>query len=99
MSQVFETQVELVTHVCIECGTVFALNWTMERQRRLNHQTFYCPNGHQMAYRAQTEAEKWKEKADQHLTTIYRRENDIAALENSNRALRAQITKLKKRGK
>lgn len=35
---------------CAQCGVVFAIPDTMERTRRADSQSFFCPNGHSMIF-------------------------------------------------
>lgn len=35
---------------CPNCGVIFAMPDDLERQRRKDHNWFYCPNGHSMSY-------------------------------------------------
>jgi hypothetical protein len=49
---------------CAGCSLPFGVTSTFERQRRDDHRTFYCPNGHNNFYPHETENEKLKRKAE-----------------------------------
>ena len=88
---------ELVTETCISCGIQFAVPPEYVRHLRETHRTFYCPNGHNMYYPAQTEEERLRKqllRADREIGDL--REAKYQAEKQLNGAL-GQITKLKKR--
>jgi len=43
---------------CCACGIIFAVTALHEKNLRRTHDTFYCPNGHQQIFKAQTDAER-----------------------------------------
>jgi hypothetical protein len=45
---------------CCSCGVAFAIPTEMDTRLRKTHAAFYCPNGHQQWYCAQTEEERLK---------------------------------------
>lgn len=60
-----ESQKVLITLeqiVCVSCGVVYGLSSKFARDRRDDHATFYCPNGHSQWYPGETEAEKLKKQ-------------------------------------
>ena len=88
---------ELEEEVCITCGIVFAIPENYKRRLQETHKTFYCPNGHNMYFPAETEAEKLQrllkqagEKNDQLNAETYQLNRQL------NGAL-AEISKMKKR--
>lgn len=44
-------EVEFTRIRCITCDISFYVTKFWQEQRRINHQIFYCPNGHAMWYR------------------------------------------------
>lgn len=44
-----------VVETCISCGCTFALPQTYQYQRRQDHLSFYCPNGHSQCYLADSD--------------------------------------------
>lgn len=89
---------------CANCHMNFGVMPFFERQRRDDHQTFYCPSGHHNYYDGQSEAERLKAERD---TAIRQRDaarvsRDAArdqadAAERRRRAAKGQLTKTKKR--
>jgi len=73
-----QTYVETLTVLtcCHEkCGVTFAFTQSFERQRRDDHETFYCPNGHEQHYYVDNE----KEKLRKELAAAQRRNNSLAS--------------------
>jgi hypothetical protein len=104
----FQTNVQLVTEECCNCGMVFGVPSNIIERRRQDHQRFYCPAGHGQSYTSESEAEQLKrqlrEAEARHERQIAqerarreRAEGDAMDLANSNRALKGVATKLKKR--
>ena len=52
------------TLTCSECGVPFALEAGYMRQRRDDHGTFHCPNGHRQYYPGKSDAERERERAE-----------------------------------
>lgn len=59
-----EVVVILQQLTCGTCGVVYGLSSKFRSERRNDHQTFYCPNGHTQWYPGETEAEKLKKQLD-----------------------------------
>jgi len=51
---------ELSTEVCCSCGVVFAMPTDMQRRRRNDHNSFFCPAGHSQRYVGETEEDRLK---------------------------------------
>jgi hypothetical protein len=88
---------------CANCGIVFAIPETLERRRREDGASWYCPNGHTMVFR-ETELHKAKERAElleRRLTFAQdqRRAAEAEALHERRRAAaaRGQLTKMRNR--
>lgn len=88
---------------CPECGIVFGIPKAMERRRRKDGMTFYCPNGHPMSW-YETEADKERakrERAEQRLAheRAMRDQAEAEAAHEKRRraAAQGQVTKMKKR--
>lgn len=58
MSAVLQFELELNAIACSACGVTFGVPADFKRNRRKDHQVFYCPNGHNQFYPQETEAEK-----------------------------------------
>lgn len=87
----------LSTLECSECGVLFAIGSRFMEERRADHETFYCPNGHTQYYPQKSEAEmlrqqlKWAESSAQ----SWRDQAETA--EHRRRAEKAAKTRLKNR--
>lgn len=57
-------EVEFADCCCSQCGINYYVPDNWQRKRREQHDTFYCPNGHAQHFPHETEAEKYKRKAD-----------------------------------
>lgn len=51
-----------VTMECGECGVEFCMPDRLYEERKEDHQTFYCPNGHPRYFPGKSEKEKLREK-------------------------------------
>lgn len=49
---------------CCSCGVAFGLTATLERERRRDHASFYCPNGHSQGYMAKSDVQLANEERD-----------------------------------
>lgn len=67
---------------CASCGIIFAFSKEMTDMRRRDHQWFFCPNGHQMAYQGPSDIERAQAatKRAQQLLEMERGEKDRARL-------------------
>lgn len=80
---------EMSPTVCGECGTAFAIPRRLEEQRRRDHKTFYCPNGHSLIYRGKSKEEILQDDLERE------RRHQRTTLRLS--AARGQVTKIKNR--
>ena len=62
MGQAFKFTDELTSIDCPHCGVVFAVPSTLEGDLRNSHRSFFCPNGHSLSFKGETEAEKLKKQ-------------------------------------
>ena len=58
---------------CIACGMAFGMPSAVEKGRRRDHKSFYCPNGHGQHYAAENEEEKLRRQ----LTDAMARETSL----------------------
>jgi hypothetical protein len=90
--------VELITEECCACGVLFAFPTTLRERLLADHsRNFYCPNGHSQRYLGKTEADKQRERAERLERQVANLDEDLRSAYASNRAIRGQVTKLKKR--
>lgn len=89
-----------VTIACYKCGVVFAVEHTLQGFWLRDKTEFYCPNGHNQSYTEST-AERIKRELTAQLDTAKRdAEWERVRAKNAEqreRAMKGQITKLKKR--
>ncbi len=85
-------QLELRTQTCCNCGVMFAMETSYDKQLRETHKTFYCPNGHGQSYTGKTEAEKLRDelkRKEQELANKVREALDLSSsLYSANQKLK-----------
>lgn len=99
-----ETQTTLELQTCAACGITFGAPEFFFGQRRGDHRSFYCPNGHSLSFPQQSEAEKAQAEAAKY-KQLWQKEQRYAADVVSERnaaqrqlsATKGQITKLRQR--
>lgn len=57
-----QTTVRLDLVCCSQCGIEFGLPVAYKQERREDHATWYCPNGHPQYFPAESEAEKLRKR-------------------------------------
>lgn len=62
MSMTLQTTVSFETQECIKCGVTFAITTLYEQERRRDHASFYCPNGHGQLYPGKSDVEQLREE-------------------------------------
>ena len=68
-----QTVIETVNTLhCPNCGMLFGITEDFEKRRRDDHADFYCPRGHSMSYKAETEAERLKRQLQQRTDELSR---------------------------
>jgi hypothetical protein len=94
----------LVTTTCASCAIVFAVPEQWDNERREDHKGFYCPNGHSLVYKGESEAEKLQRQLDAERARVdmlrqetKRQKATIDAERRSHAATKGQLTKTKKR--
>jgi hypothetical protein len=104
----FNVTIELVTEECCNCGVLFGIPVDMQRRRRNDHQSFYCPHGHPQHYDSESAEEQLRrelrEAEARHAKQLaqeaerrQRAEEDAMNLAQRNRALTGEVTKARKR--
>ena len=56
---------QLQAEFCVDCGVPFGVDREYARERKRDHRTFYCPNGHGQHWPQKTDAEKERERREQ----------------------------------
>lgn len=103
-SHTIEGTIDLFVTDCARCGVIFAITSALEARRREDHGDFYCPNGHVMAFRGETEADKIQKQLDMEKRRHgWTRESLEASREVAKsadyraRAAKGQLTKMRNR--
>ena len=96
MSELITTRVSLWC-ACIKCGIGVYGPASYESKRRRDHETFYCLNGHSQYFTAKSDIERERQRRE-----LAERERDntrrfLRTEENSHRATRGHLTRVKKR--
>lgn len=95
-----------VTQVCCHstCGIAFAVPSTWDAQKRNDHTSFYCPNGHKQSYTGMSETEKLRLERDRLAQRIAQRDDEVArqrdlrlGVERRLNATRGVVTRIKNR--
>jgi len=91
------THVTLEPITCYLCGVAFGVPAHLKEKRLNDHRSFFCPNGHEQHYTGPTEADKLRKQLE---TANYSRafyERRLGEEVRSKRAVRAHLTKAKKK--
>lgn len=73
-AKAFEEFVQFQVQACCECGVVFAIPGGMYAQRLRDHKLFYCPNGHRLCFRDDTDVDRLKRELERERATRLRAE-------------------------
>lgn len=106
-----DVTVTLAAHTCGQCGIIFGMTEKYIADRKNDHETWYCPNGHARAFTGQSEAERLRDELarEKHRTeqATARAEDEARrrrlvieqkdAVERSLRATKAVVTRTKKK--
>lgn len=96
---------ELVAVICCECGVRFGVTHMLHAFRQRDGEVFYCPNGHVQHYK-KTDLDRAKEEIERLNRLVGVRvdhaddvEQNLAATQRQNAALRGVITRMKNQRK
>jgi hypothetical protein len=93
--------VNAVQKTCPVCGVVFCLPECFDEERREDHATWYCPNGHPLHYPAESPKEReirlLKESVGRRDRQLAGRADEIAALRTEVRSLRSRLAWARRR--
>ncbi len=86
---------------CCTCGMCFSVPSDWEAQRRAKHDTFYCPNGHNLSFPGETRAEKAERELEaakkRHAVDLEWQRSRREAAERSAAAHKGKVTEIKNR--
>lgn len=77
---------------CSQCGIRFAVPAAWVQQRREDHTSWYCPNGHSQHWPQETDAEKWRREAQRLKQQLAQKDDEIAAAELRTRKLTKRVS-------
>jgi hypothetical protein len=97
MPVVVTTEIGLKVIECSYCSMPFATSESWERQRRRDHKTFYCPNGHAQYFAGKSDVEKAQEKARDERERAARLQAELDQTEASLAATKGVVTKQRKK--
>jgi hypothetical protein len=89
MTFVVDQKVEMDSSTCCECGIRSYVPASFKAERRSDHRTFYCPNGHAQHFPQQSETERLRKELSQAEIEKSRLARDLEAKSKSL----AQVTK------
>jgi hypothetical protein len=99
-----DVAISLDTMTCGECHITFAVPASLKAKRMEDHQSWYCPNGHQRHFVGQSEADKLRDQlarekasSDQIKASRDYWIEKQSATERSLRATKAVVTRTKKK--
>lgn len=82
---------------CYSCGTPFAMGSQYEKDRRADHKTFYCPNGHGQAFLGESEEERLRRQLKWSKDEAARVRAEADQAKASLRTTKGHITRLRKK--
>jgi len=92
----YTTELAMSTHICGECGIVWAMTKEFEEARMDDHKTFYCPNGHGRYYSQESDKEKLKRKLKLSENCCISAKIEADYFERSSRAYKGHFNRVKR---
>lgn len=59
-----DLRADMATISCQTCGLYFMVPFALEKRWRRDHSHFYCPNGHGLVFRADSDVERLRKEND-----------------------------------
>ena len=81
---------------CAHCGIQFAITKDFDRRRREDHETFYCPKGHDQYFPQENEKERLKRQLKDVQACCVRYQNRTEYLERSRSSYRGHFNRVKR---
>ena len=94
------SQIKIITlelEECCNCHCMFGITTDMMNRLRINHRSFYCPNGHPQSYLHESREEKLKRQLEQTSSQLARTQSSLETSRRSKAAIKGQLTKTKRR--
>lgn len=90
--------VNIESEQCITCGVIFGIPAGLVLERKRDHKSFYCPNGHSQYYPGESDVERaerlLKEEQARHQRTIARENEERVARQKVERKLKRTVTRI-----
>lgn len=96
-AQAINTNVTLEPITCYLCGVAFGVPAYLKQKRLDDHKSFFCPNGHGQHYTGPSEAERLRQQLEMANNSRAFYERRLGEEVRSKRAVRAHLTKAKKK--
>ena len=93
----FDTLVTLEPISCCICGVAFGVPSHMKEKRLNDQQSFFCPNGHKQHFTGLSEVERLRKQLETADNSRKFYERRLGEEVRSKRAVRASLTKAKKK--
>jgi hypothetical protein len=87
---------ELVVEECPSCFVVFGMVKSMDRRKRNEGGTWYCPNGHGI-HAIESEVTRLQKALEREQQIALRKSEQLEAERRSHSATKGQVTRLKNR--
>ena len=104
MSYNTDVSTKLFVQHCVNCGITFGMPSDFDDRLRETHREFYCPNGHNLRYNQETDAERYKRQLDEanrllivKNNMLADRDKEVETLARSKRSLQAHAKRVKTR--
>ena len=90
-------EIEFVAITCCHegCGIVWAVPVDYKKERKKDHDLFYCPNGHGQHYTRRSKEEELRENLQWCRTSRDSWREEAETLERSRRSLKGHLTRMK----
>lgn len=86
---------------CPVCGVGYCVPARFDEERREDHRSFYCPNGHSLSYQGESTKERTirelGERVKKRDGMIARRDREIEGLRREVRSLRSRLAWARRR--
>lgn len=83
--------IELETHVCGKCGILFGMTIDFIENRKEDHATFYCPNGHARGFLGESKSEKLQRELNTARQQIARVEDEARETKRIQKRIHAGL--------
>ena len=82
---------------CHTCGAIYGLSENYEEDRRRDHKSWYCPNGHANYFPGESREERLKRQLDQTAQQLKHTQGELLVTKRQKAAAKGQLTKTRRR--